>query len=241
MQPVIGITMSYDDYGFIREGVDYSFIRREYGEQVRAAGGQPVFLDPSIAPLAAAELCDGIVISGGQDIDPALYHQKVSGSQRIEPRERTDWERRLIDACDQMRTPVLGVCYGMQLLNVHYGGTLHQDIAQETGSHLDHGTSGKAAVHTISFERNFLSFKVEDTAEAAARHHQAVDKLAPGFAAAARAEDGIIEAIEGRGHFGIQWHAESDGTAARLYGAFISHCSLGARPIGTKAYVPAYR
>jgi putative glutamine amidotransferase len=139
----------------------------------------------------------------------------------IEPTERTEWERLLIDSCDRHNVRILGVCYGSQLLNVHYGGTLHQDIVKETGSDLDHGSSEGTARHKVIFAEDFLGFKAGDSVESASRHHQAVKDLAPGFSAIAYATDGVIEAITGYGHYGIQWHSESDGTAGQIYGSFV--------------------
>lgn len=224
-QPVIGITMCYDNQDLVREGVEFSLIRKEYGEQVRAAGGQPIFFDDSIDPEAAVKMCDGIVISGGEDINPEIYGEKQLIEHIMEPIQRTEWERRLIDECDKQRIRILGVCYGSQLLNVHYGGTIYQDIATECGSDLFHGSSTEQTMHRIKFEEDFLGFQKDDFVEAAHRHHQAVRDLAPGFTAIAAAEDGVIEAIAGRGHFGIQWHSEIDGTASSIYGAFIEICA----------------
>lgn len=221
MKPVIGITMSLDKGELIRPGVSYNMIRREYGEQLRAAGASPIFLDHSISPEHAAELCDAIVISGGEDIHPSFYGQKTTYITMHEPLERTSWERQLIDACDRQNIKIIGICYGSQLLNVHYGGTLYQDIAKETGSDLDHGTSDKPTLHQVKFEKDFLGFKNGDVVESASRHHQAVKDIAPGFGVVARATDGIIEAISGYGHYGIQWHSESDNTADSIYGTFV--------------------
>jgi putative glutamine amidotransferase len=221
LKPVIGITMSFDKSGLVRPDVYYNLIRREYGDQLKAAGASPIFLDNTIDPEVAAELCDGIVISGGEDIDPSFYKQDSKYAKIIEPAERTEWERKLIDACDMRKVRILGICYGSQLLNIHYGGTLYQDIETETGSKLSHGTSIAAALHKVTFKNNFLSFKSGEIVESAARHHQAVNKLGKGMKSAAIAEDGIIEAIAGNGHYGVQWHAEADGTAAQIYGAFV--------------------
>jgi putative glutamine amidotransferase len=79
-------------------------------------------------------------------------------------------------------------------------------------------------MHAVTFEADLLGYKKGQVSTAAARHHQAIKDLADGFTVVARAEDGIIEAIEGRGHFGIQWHPESDDTALQIYGEFIAHC-----------------
>jgi putative glutamine amidotransferase len=219
--------MGMDDYGMIRQGIDYSYIRREYGQEVRAAGGQPIFLDSSIDPEFAASLCDGIVISGGQDIDPGFYGQEKIHVQLTEPSARTKWERSLIEACDNQGVSILGVCYGMQLLNVHYGGTLYQDITAQQGTTTDHGASSGSALQRVRFANDFLSFQKGDNVETAHRHHQAVRQLGNGFSVVATAEDGIVEAIAGNGHYGVQWHAESDGTASNIYGAFIALCVGG--------------
>lgn len=231
MQPIIGITMCFDSDDLINKGVEYSYVRREYGKVVQRAGGQPVFLDPSIDPLVAARLCDGIVISGGQDIDPTLYGQVSQTDEPQEPRARTDWERQLIDACDEWQRPILGVCYGEQLLNVHYGGSLHQDITNLSSGSEGHGTSEQAVYHDVTFEQDFAGFSVGQTVTVAARHHQAVDQLAPGFSVAARASDGCIEAIAGKGHIGVQWHAESDETGRQVYGDFIQRCQTNKQPV----------
>ncbi|HEX7483848.1 MAG TPA: gamma-glutamyl-gamma-aminobutyrate hydrolase family protein [Candidatus Saccharimonadales bacterium] len=230
MQPVIGITMCYDNNDLINKGVEYNYVRREYSEAVRAAGGQPLFLDPGIDPLVAAKLCDGVVISGGEDIDPTLYGQTQQGSADLEPRQRTNWERQLIDACDEWSRPILGICYGEQLLNVHYGGTLYQDVNDDLESHVDHGTSKQAAMHTVTFAQDFLGYSAGDKVTVASRHHQAVHKIAPDFQIIARSDDGGVEAIMGRGHVGVQWHAESDHTAPNIYGVFVAHCAQRLQP-----------
>lgn len=230
MQPIIGITMCFDSDDLIKPGVAYNYVRREYGLAVQKAGGQPLFIDPTIDPLVAAKLCDGIIISGGEDIDPSLYNQSVAGTKQLEPRTRTDWERQLIDACDEWSRPILGICYGEQLLNVHYGGTLYQDIAIDMQSHIDHGTSTAAAYHEIAFEQDFLGYRNGERTVVAARHHQAVRDLAPGFTVVARSGDGSIEAIAGRGHVGVQWHAESDDTAPKIYGEFVKSCIKRTQP-----------
>lgn len=232
MRPIIGITMCFDNANLINEGVDYSYIRRGYGVAVQRAGGEPIFLDPSINPLVAAKLCDGIVISGGEDIDPVLYGQQATAIHEQEPRRRTDWERQLIAACDEWNRPILGICYGEQLLNVHYGGTIHQDIATDIPGAIDHGTSEQAAYHEVIFEQDFLGYKAGESVTVAARHHQAVDRLAPGFSVAARTSDGCIEAISGNGHIGVQWHSECDDTAPQIYGQFIERCKTNRQPAG---------
>lgn len=225
-QTVIGITMVMDEGEKMIPGVHYSYIRRDYGRALESIGAVPIYLDASTDPEAAAGLCDGIVISGGEDIHPSIYGQELRTKGLLEPVMRTHWERRLIDACDRRGIPILGICYGSQLLNVHYGGTLYQDIADETESVLNHGRSDAQAMHTVTFREDMLGYQIGHRMSVAARHHQAVKDLADGFEVVAHADDGVIEAIKGRGHFGIQWHPESDASAAQIYAAFVEYCSL---------------
>ncbi|MEP6710569.1 MAG: gamma-glutamyl-gamma-aminobutyrate hydrolase family protein [Candidatus Saccharibacteria bacterium] len=239
MNKLIAITMCLDKTDLINPGVEYNYIRREYGEAIKQAGGQPLFVDSSINPGVVASMCDGIIISGGYDIHPTFYQQEMFATEQLEPSERTHWERQLIDACDDENVPILGICYGSQLLNVHYGGTLFQDIAGEHGSKLNHGNSSDAAIHDVTFTNRMLGFKKGQIMPSTARHHQAVRELAPGFKAVAFADDGIIEAIVGRGHYGVQWHPESDETAGLVYGAFIDECLKRARPKTLSEYIPS--
>jgi putative glutamine amidotransferase len=222
MEPIIGITLSYDDSGLIKKGVEYGFIRKEYGREVRKAGGVPIFLDESIDATTVWDICDGVIISGGQDIDPRFYGQKPSPYLgKTEPTVRTEWEREVIDECDRAGKHILGICYGSQLLNVHYGGTLFQDIAHEQGSTASH----EGVKHDVTFEEDALGFVKGQTVPIASRHHQAVKDLAPGFCVVATAPDGVIEAIKSSRHYGFQWHSESDGTAAKIYRSFVTLCS----------------
>jgi putative glutamine amidotransferase len=228
MQPIIGITTAIDPTGEMYHGFEISYITREYARKVRKLGGQPILLDSNIDPMVAAKLCDGIVISGGHDIDSRLYGQEPRNEAKKAVRERTDWEQLLIDACDSFEKPILGICYGMQLLNVHYGGSLFQDIKEDYHSDLFHGSIKEPVIHAVQFDSDFLGYRSGDSAEGTHIHHQAVDKLAAGFSVIARAKDGTIEAMTGRGHYGIQWHAELDDTAPAVYGEFIKMCQ--ARP-----------
>lgn len=216
--------MAMDEGTHMILGVHYSYLRRDYGRALDRIGASPIYLDANTEPAIAATLCDGIVISGGDDINPSFYSEEVRTKGPMEPVERTRWEHRLIEECDKRGVPILGICYGSQLLNVHYGGTLYQDIASETGSSLNHGKSDKQEMHTVTFSGDLLGYRKGSSLAVAARHHQAVKELAEGFTAAATADDGVTEAISGRGHFGIQWHPESDDTATQIYSDFVEYC-----------------
>jgi|GEM_PF-508673 len=235
-QIVIGIVPSFDEGINIPAGGDVKriYIRHEYMRNLHDAGAVPIVLHPDMSFESIVELCDGIVISGGGDIRPETYgqdpipdamfaqvernHEVLSIIRFEEPDSRFEWEAELIKVCDDNQVPILGICYGMQRLNVHYGGTLLQDIPIQRPGNIGHDVTE----HEVTFNQEFLS--MDGTHTVASRHHQAVDDLADGFEAVASASDGIIEAMRGHGHFGMQWHPESDATGLHVYKAFVDHC-----------------
>lgn len=221
---VIGVVPSFDD----GEGVvifpgpktERIYIRTEYVHVLASVGAVPLILSPDMPLDMVKELCDGVVISGGFDIDASAYGEERLGNEPLEPMKRFMWEERLIEACDEAGIPIFGICYGMQRLNIYYGGSLYQDIETSFAGALPH----METIHSIRFDEPFLGLKAGDRYDINSRHHQAVNVLADGFSIAAAAPDGIIEAIKGRGHFGVQWHPESDETGIHMYRAFVEHC-----------------
>lgn len=217
-RPIIGITVSIDHGERLRAGHDYLYVKRAYAQAVARAGGHPILVSPELDPSAVAGLCDGLVISGGDDIPPELYGERPVAEMRPESRERTGWERQLLDGFAQGVTPLLGVCYGMQLINVHFGGTLVQDIATANSSAFDHGGGGRATAHEIKIgDDSFLRPLFGESVTVCSTHHQAVARLAPGFRVAATAADGVIEAIERDHLLAVEWHPEADQTGAAIY------------------------
>jgi putative glutamine amidotransferase len=215
---VIGITVSLDHGERLRAGHDYLYIKRAYAEAVARAGGAPLLISPELEPQAVAEICDGLVISGGDDIPPALYGERTGAALRQESAERIAWERQLLDCFTETGTPLLGVCYGMQLINVHFGGTLVQDIREANPAALDHGGGGRTTAHKIEISAgSFLAPLFGSTAQVCSTHHQAVARLAAGFRVAARSADGVIEAIERDHLLAVEWHPEADQTGEAIY------------------------
>lgn len=217
----IGVVPSFDEGNNIPAGGDVHrvYLRHEYMDMIARSGAVPLIIHPAMSIEVITDMCDGIVISGGEDIEPHFYGADPVPSTRFnEPKSRFTWELDLIEACDQTNTPILGICYGMQRLNVHYGGSLIQDIPTALPANVGHDKTE----HEIVFDEEFLSMSGRHVV--ASRHHQAIDRLAPGFSVTARAGDGIIEAVKGRGHFGMQWHPESDLTGVHIYEAFADHC-----------------
>lgn len=220
-QPVIGIVPSFDEGNNIPAGgeVERVYLRFEYTRHIAEVGAVPLILNHHMALEDITSMCDGILISGGEDIEPHFYGAEPIPSTRFnEPKTRFIWEMDLIEACDKSGLPILGICYGMQRLNIHYGGTLVQDIE----THLPDNIGHDKTQHDVTFHREFLT--MNGTKTIASRHHQAIERLADGLEVVAVAPDGIIEAVVGRGHFGMQWHPESDSTGIHVYRAFVNHC-----------------
>jgi len=226
--PIIGIVPSFDDGVIISaggQGIERIYLRRDYLQSIAAVGAIPFIVSPEVPLDAVIEMCDGIVISGGLDIDPKEYGEEALPELRaVEPSARFAWEKQLIEACDENGVPILGTCYGLQRLNVHYGGSLIQDIPHELGSEaIGHDNTR----HPVHFKREFLGFHPDEERTVASRHHQALARLADNISIAAVAPDGIIEAAHfGNIHFGMQWHPESDETGAHVYRMFVESCMV---------------
>jgi putative glutamine amidotransferase len=170
----------------------------------------------------------GLVVSGGRDLPPEMFGEEMlpnSNTKLIHPL-RPAFEDKLIGALRAQRKPILGICYGCQLLNVLEGGTMFQDIALQVPGAMQHSETR----HNVRLEPNTRLHKIigEREFETASFHHQAIALPAPNAQVAATARDGIIEAIEFPGDdffIGVQWHPERDresGATKKLFAAFVS-------------------
>jgi putative glutamine amidotransferase len=193
-------------------------LNHAYSRAVYQAGGMPVLLPNLTEPDGPASLLDrldGLLLSGGYDVDPVLF-----GEERLNDTVEVDGERDrvempLIRAAVERRTPLLAICRGIQALNVALGGTLWQDIPAQTPSLLHHRQMEPrhAATHAVAMDPQSRIAQIVGGArmEVNSFHHQAVKDLAQPLRVVARAEDGIIEAVEGvEGGFvlGVQFHPE---------------------------------
>lgn len=212
-------------------GVPRMVLEEGYQLGVRLAGALPLVLSPLLDEEAVDDLfqaASGLLLTGGEDVDPALYREGMNGARNVSP-ARDALEVRLARRALEKGLPVLAICRGMQLLNVILGGTLYQDLATQHGRQIDHDRyrDFDAPVHPVRAERVgsldglFPGEFVQNSA-----HHQGVRALAGGLRAFAWAPDGVVEGVEyGEGAWtvGVQWHPErrlADPVNRRLFQRF---------------------
>lgn len=218
-QPLIGISGRRWPAAALKHLLPSSFLEltfdlhfSDYPKSVAAAGGLPVELTRDADPIGIVERIDGLILSGGADIDPAQY-----GAQRdehlgtVEP-DRDEWELKLFHAARARGIPILGICRGAQLTNVALGGTLHQHVEAEDGSgHPMWDADVRQSAHDVTVKQGtLLAGVVASTIGVNSLHHQTIDRLGEGLVASAHAPDGVIEAVElpGEPILAVQWHPE---------------------------------
>jgi putative glutamine amidotransferase len=190
-----------------------TFVPQEFVDRLATAGCTPVLLPPLPGIEHAVSRLDGLLLLPGPDVDPASYSaERHPRTERIDP-ARDAAELALIDVAMSTGVPVLGVCRGLQLLNVFRKGTLHKHLPEVVG-HEEHlpgvGLYSSQRVRLKPGSR-VAEILGGDSALAPCHHHQAVDQLGVGLVATAWADDGTVEAIEATDHpfaVGLQWHAE---------------------------------
>jgi putative glutamine amidotransferase len=220
MKPVIGITPS-----LMRDTQPHGVFERyllsaNYPNAVLAAGGIPIVLPPQDDHASALlDRLDGLLLSGGADIDPAVY-----GDTEVHPTTydvsplRDRFEFALLREALERDLPILCICRGIQVLNVGLGGTLYQDIADQYGTDVLHrqqeaGIEAAEPSHTVTATDGGLLVEVYGATSIATNsfHHQAIKTVAPGLVVEAQADDGIVEAVSLPGHsfvLGVEWHPE---------------------------------
>jgi len=211
VKPRIGLTSSYSPDN------DSQVLPANYVRAIEQAGGIPLIVPAGISGNLAGDVLDrmdGLLLSGGPDLDPALFgeapHQRLG---QVSP-ERDIIEIPLTQAALARGVPILAICRGIQTLNVSAGGTLIQDIVSLVPGALKHRQEAPRwhGSHGVQIEPGSLIAALLGTTEIRVNtfHHQCVKAVAPGFKITARAPDGVIEGIEGPGGFvlGVQWHPE---------------------------------
>lgn len=214
-RPVIGISCYVEPARFTVWDTTTALLPYSYVERVAEAGGQPVMIPPIAEPVGLLDRLDGLILAGGGDIDPARYadsrHETVGHVHDF----RDDAEFMLASAALDRDLPMLGVCRGLQVLNVAGGGSLHQHLPDVVG-HTDHsprpGHYGRGPVRATdgSSLAGLIGTQPVDVAH---YHHQAVDRIGAGLVVSAHAPDGTVEGLEHphrRFVVAVQWHPEVD-------------------------------
>ena len=239
-QMVIGVTPLYDVQ---RDSV---WMIPGYLDGITQAGGIPVIFPLDCGPKQLHQLfdmVDGVLFTGGQDVDPALY-----GEQRRETcgeicQKRDIMERELLQMCRIHQKPAFGICRGIQLFNAALGGTLYQDLEHELTSEIRHhmAPTYNRAVHCVQIDGDSLLYRIvgEQNIAVNSYHHQGVRELASTLTACAWSADGLLEAVEDRRQpffLATQWHPElfwrRDENSRKLFRAFVNACRESRNRLG---------
>ncbi len=227
-KPLIGIGSDI----LITQGErDRAFVFTTYIDSLRKAGAIPMVIPPQ--PENAAQIVedlDGLLLAGGDDCDPSEYgEQRHSSVEPMDPRRQAN-EVSLARAARERGIPTLGICLGMQVMNVAAGGTLVQDIASELETEIDHASEpSDRHRHDVMIEKGTRLANILGDRElnVNSSHHQAIRTLGTGLRVTAQAPDGVIEGLEDdalRFYLGVQWHPEdmtTDKSATTLFGSFV--------------------
>ncbi len=214
------------------------YLPRKYIESIESNGGEPLLI-PHINKFEYIEeisnLLAGILFAGGGDIEPKFYKEERMGELKRVDEKRDAFEIKLLQRFFKNRKPVLGICRGMQVLNVALGGTLYQDIEKITPQRHWQKNPPPQSSHEIEIMENTTLYKIFKTKKLMVNsfHHQAIKELGEGFLVSAKAKDNIIEAIEHKEHpfmLGVQFHPEymyEKEPFKNLFKYFVEKCLRG--------------
>jgi putative glutamine amidotransferase len=231
VRPLIGIPPVRDDRGRLRPGRAIEYLDVRYVRALDAAGATPVCLPLQTDAAALVDRLDGLLIPGGGDFAPERSYPAGVEFDAASP-EQLDFDRRVLARALARGIPVLGICYGMQLLAVHHGARLHYDIPTDLPGAGAHRLPEPEGRHRLRVEpgSRLAALLAGDGGAVNSRHHQAVAEAGAGLRVAACADDGVIEAVERtQGPFclGVQWHPErmEPRHQERVFGAFVRACA----------------
>jgi putative glutamine amidotransferase len=201
------------------DGADRTGVNAAYAQALLAAGGVPLILTPFMGPSLAGRALDGVdglILTGGEDVDPAWYGADPSPLLSPPSRERDLFELALFAVARQRGLPILGICRGIQLINVGLGGTLFQDLPTERPGSVNHRPEGARDLRSHRVQLEPGSRAAEALAATSvtvnSSHHQAIRDLAPGLRATGWTDDRLIEAVEALPEapwlLAVQWHPE---------------------------------
>ncbi len=233
MKPIIGITTWRRNVTSAFGEENLQTLAHYYIESLRSAGMTPIMFPAEGNPTDTdhlLDLVDGVVLSGGQDMDPTLYGAENTHSRGVNTADDL-FEIALVEAARDRDKPLLAICRGIQVLNVAMGGTLHQEVTSPGGVHelIDRDTDPEELVarrHVVRFEEGARLAKMygADEAKVNTIHHQGIDRLGKDLVVEGRTDDGLIEAVHYDGDWwalGVQWHPERlDGDHQKIFSLF---------------------
>ncbi len=231
--PAIAIPLGLDAAERWRPGRRYHYLDADYAAALGEAGAIPLHVSLEAPAEEVAARCDGLLVPGGDDLLPESPYPDEVRFTPVPP-EQLAFDTALLAACLARGLPVLGICYGMQLLVLHHGGRLLYDIAHDRPGAQPHQLPAEAR-HGLAIEpgTRLAAALGGERCQVNSRHHQGVAEPGRGLRVCARADDDTIEAVEAEdsGCFvlGVQWHPESleAGHRARLFGSFVAACRSG--------------
>ncbi|MEV4624412.1 gamma-glutamyl-gamma-aminobutyrate hydrolase family protein [Asanoa sp. NPDC049573] len=227
-RPVIGLTTYAEEARFGLNDTFAAVLPLAYVQAVHASGGRAVLITPDAPDVDALDGLDGVVFTGGSDVDPALYGEQAHPTTQVKP-ERDAAEMLLLRAALAAELPLLAICRGMQLMTVAYGGKLHQHLPDVLGHDNHRPTSGpKFGFHRVDLAPGSLARQLlGESLEVNSFHHQGVADPGKLTATGWCPEDNLIEVVEDpalRFALGVQWHPE-DTTDHRLFAALVAAAS----------------
>lgn len=232
MKPMIGLVSLYD------ETKESYWMLPGYAQGLEDAGAIPVVLPLTTDPESLgrfAETFDGFLFPGGHDVEPSLYGQEPSEQCGVLCSERDNMEKAFFPLALATGKPLLGICRGIQLFNVMLGGDLYQDIPTQCPSDVEHHETPPydKVAHQVQVEEGTPLFEAVGVREMGVNsyHHQGIKTLGKGLKVAAKAPDGMVEAVylpDHRFALGVQWHPEfsrlSDENSRKIFSAFVRAC-----------------
>ena len=229
MKPIIGVLPLWDDE---KESL---WMLPGYFHGIEEAGGMPIMLPLSSEPVTieqCVKMCDGFLFTGGHDVSPEWYGMEAFSSNVICSKMRDEMEGALMKRALEENKSILGICRGIQFLNVHLGGTLYQDLPTEHPSGVEHHQTAPydIPVHTNRIVKDSPLHQLLEKENLAVNsyHHQAIRKLAPDLEVMAESEDGLVEAVYMPSKmfvWALQWHPEfaykTDKDRRKIFQAFV--------------------
>jgi gamma-glutamyl-gamma-aminobutyrate hydrolase PuuD len=227
-KPVVGITTYLVPAAWGAWNEEAALVPADYVRGVERAGGAPLLVPPGADLPATLEVVDGLVFSGGSDLDPELYGASPHPATGGVVRERDDFELSLMRLALERDVPMLAICRGSQVLNVALGGDLEQHVPDRVGTNVHKEVDGVFAEHDVDvLDGTRLASILGDRAGVKSHHHQGFGTLGSGLQEAARASDGTVEALEDparRFTVGVLWHPEA-GEDLALFEALVAEAA----------------